>query len=90
MLAGFIENGIDSDEKIERGMAAARASGSDFLPNAGTFAKWCRHYSNPAHRPFDEPSPQDRKRIRQQRSSPETFTEQIARMRAICEANHES
>ena len=40
-LIGFIENGIDSDHKINIGLAACRKLNSPFLPSVGQFIFWC-------------------------------------------------
>ncbi len=49
-LKAFIENRINSDDKINRGLAQARQDIQPFLPSVGQFIKWCKKphasYSN--------------------------------------------
>lgn len=41
-LKGFIEENINSEEMIQRGLTKARADTSDFVPGLGKFMSWCK------------------------------------------------
>ena len=41
-LKGLIENGINSDQQINAGLAKCRAHNSPFLPSIGQFITWCK------------------------------------------------
>lgn len=41
-LKGFIEEDINSEEMIQRGLKKARADTSDFVPGLGKFMSWCK------------------------------------------------
>jgi len=41
-MIGLSENEINSTEKLNRGLAMARKSGSAFLPSVGQFVEWCK------------------------------------------------
>lgn len=41
-LKGLIENGINSDQQINAGLAKCRAHNSPFLPSIGQFVTWCK------------------------------------------------
>jgi len=45
-LKGFIENGIDSDTKINIGLSVCRKHDSPFLPSVGQFIFWCNDAIN--------------------------------------------
>lgn len=51
-LKGFVENGVNSFEQIERGFKKARQIESDFLPSCGKFIGWCK----PTHDELGIPS----------------------------------
>lgn len=40
-VKAFVENNVNTVEQLKQGFKQARASGSDFLPSAGKFVKWC-------------------------------------------------
>jgi len=41
-LKGLVENGINSDQQINAGLAKCRAHNSPFLPSIGQFVTWCK------------------------------------------------
>lgn len=41
-VKAFIENGINSEESIERGLKEARSYQSAFMPSVGQFIGWCK------------------------------------------------
>lgn len=41
-LKGLVENGINSDQQINGGLAKCRAHNSPFLPSIGQFVTWCK------------------------------------------------
>jgi hypothetical protein len=45
-LKGLIENGINSDQQINAGLARCRAHNSPFLPSVGQFIFWCNDAIN--------------------------------------------
>ena len=42
LLTACIENGINTQEQIDRGLSNARKDESDFLPSVGKFIGWCK------------------------------------------------
>lgn len=44
-LKGLVENGINSDQQINGGLAKCRAHNSPFLPSIGQFVTWCKESS---------------------------------------------
>ncbi len=48
LLEAFYEEGIDSEEDINRGLSELRKSGSAFMPNPGKFAAMCKPFVIPA------------------------------------------
>jgi len=82
----FIERNINSAEQLAKGLAVAEKMSGDgqvFLPPANQFVGWCLKSKVPYHQFFDEPTAEERKQIEQQRSTPETFSKNIAAMRAM-------
>jgi len=53
LLKACMENGINSIEQINAGLAHARRDESDFFPSVGKFVKWCKpeeHHEHIANR----------------------------------------
>ena len=51
-LLAFIENRINSDKQINRGLSSARKDKNPFFPSIGQFVEWCKS-PDPSHKVFN-------------------------------------
>jgi len=54
LALALVDAGVTSVGQIGVGIKSAYATSTDFLPNPGKFARWCKPPSIPYHREFDD------------------------------------
>jgi hypothetical protein len=88
LLQACFENGIRTEEMINKGLEQARKDPSDFLPSVGKFITWCKPQDHHEHLAIDKATREfdaNRKLLDNKTHDREYAKEQIRKIKSMVE-----